>query len=108
MNNAEIDRLVAEKVMGWKIQEKIRGYPDLFEHGRIVSDWEPTVEWNDAGQVVDRMKELGYFVSITCSIIWDVEFIDKTGRIKNYCIDDSVQRAICLAALKAVGVEVET
>ena len=112
INLQEINRLVAEEVMRWEVKGYngygnpfVNKYSDLHE-----SPFNPSGDIRDAWLVVERFKNSGLEISIytdaegsTCHIIdapsslmtiWEREA-------------DTVPLAICKAALKAVGVEVE-
>lgn len=111
MRDEEMVRLCAERVMGWQ-----EGWDDL----HWFTDWNPLTSEEDAGAVLDKMQEEGWAVSIfgvpwisSVQLAWMVGFdrsVYPPERTKdgvrwhsaiNRC------RAIVLAALKAVGVEVE-
>src|SRR5690606_29597765 len=121
MNLREIDRLVAEKVMGWRLKSfpgggggfsawlnddgKIMKYEnDCTLDAQPYDFWRPTTNIADAWQVVEKFesvdltkKELGY-------ICW---IHDNGGSECNNIPQETAPLAICLAALKTVGVEVE-
>lgn len=88
---AKLDKLVAEKVMGWEPDD-----PPTFC---------PSTDANAMMEVVKRMKELGY--------LWSVEDV-KNGCVANFvlgewkwrtaCVHSSPLVATCLAALIALGV----
>jgi Phage ABA sandwich domain len=108
MNLREIDRLVAEKVMGWIPQAEI-GEKILYvlqDGTHIALDWKPSSKIAHAWDILDQFR--------------DYEFGGTPSKNKYYCnfkkdgnwfsAESSVsqEHAICLAALKAVGVEVHT
>jgi hypothetical protein len=110
MNLREIDRLVAEKVMGLKIDDY---YFVLDEKGLREGEllnYSTNIE--DAWRVVEKLKNTGdvliakdfddnqWEVEIT---IWQNESIHKHFVVKA----ETAPLAICLAALKSVGVEVD-
>lgn len=116
LNLREIDRLVAEKVMGWKIDEQVSNddVVAVFDEKGNWGTFKPT-EWiQDAWQVVEKMRE-GRIFSL-CDA-WDendepifyANFQYNDGyHVVNYdAYAKTATLAICLAALKAVGVEVE-
>jgi len=59
LNLREIDRLVAEKVMGWIPQREIQGkiLYVLQDGTQIAFDWKPTTYIANAWQVVEKMRE---------------------------------------------------
>lgn len=105
--DVNIDKLVAEHVMGWDYST--RGY------------FTPTADMNHALQVIEKLKTLGfntllrncvsedcglvkngeatredYFCSISIGSVYTEKFWFKT-------VTRSPQMAVCLSALKAVG-----
>lgn len=119
MNPREIDALVAEKVMGWSRYHDGAWLTaeELPDHGgfRIISgSWSPSTDIAAAWQVVERMRFLGWRM---CSYVNP----DETAAIR-YCVDyhlpyrptagychnnESMPAAICLAALRALGIPIE-
>ena len=108
MNNRDIDKLVAEKVMGWVDgvgERKDLSYsPDL---GFCSPDDLPhySTDISAAWQVIEKLKEQFVF------ILWPNSNIAQIchNETEEYLADvktDSMALSICLAALKAVGVEV--
>jgi len=99
----EMDRLVAENVMGWK-----------YNKGKITREvygvlqeyhWNPSIDKAHAMQVVDKMIADGW---IETALVYDgkgewlVEFY-KNDNSGESSVDKSLPLAICEAALKAVG-----
>ncbi len=132
----ELDALVAEKVMGWQVLT-----PDETEHLEEVNDcmvvvhpnpygvmryveksynyygyveWHPSTDIAAAWQVVERMRELGWFSSHTDLTIdsgqewWSWHFTDikPPGSTTVKAQGHTAPHAICLAALAAVGADV--
>lgn len=115
----KIDSLVAEKVMGWRLDET--NFIDYWvgEHdGRggdwaIAHMWKPTTNIQDAWEVVKKLNEK-FTVDIRDTLndgaeCYLYEFHEETESLFLYTAADgeTAPLAICLAALKAVGVEVE-
>jgi len=103
MNSREIDRLVAEKVMGWKHEyiEKIDRYGFRDEKGFWHINFRPTEDIKNTFMVLQKFDLVdiqktkdSYLISIHHND--GVYFAEGEG----FCLQ------ICLAALKAVGVEV--
>lgn len=102
----ELDRQVAEKVMGWQWAVEECEYPDL-NHGRcrkpdgsIVLNFTPSTRIVPAWEVVEWLKENGYEPDIDGGEIhdrWRVECC-----VGPVAIEDTAPLAICKAALKAV------
>jgi hypothetical protein len=126
VNPTTINRLVAERVMGWKL-EKHRGWESWWEHDSIAKrkkyiahDWKPARDMNQAWEVVRKMRERNYAVRIEANrfegdplvSIWAND--DNTENRPPCDFDAGDNRrpeeaatAICLAALRAVGVPEE-
>lgn len=102
MTDAELTRLCAERVMGWEV-------PSL----QADTHW-PLEDDHDACAVLDRMVELGWDYTLTqkqvpvgampcrCEFDRPMYFMPQTVEVEA----STRPRAIVLAALKAVGVEV--
>lgn len=127
----ELDRLVAEKVMGWSVKEDAQGYSEIdraLMGGGMMSryqGWSPSRNPEDIWDVVDRMRSDGFSFSL-----WQpgdregmqaiVSFICSKGPCEKhgnphhnhhgaYDIEaESAPLAVCLAALKALKVTGES
>ena len=124
--------LVAERVMGCekKIIQNEEGYDeewwvfperhsdDGLSEGRLRSQWLPDFDARDTWRVMERMESLGWDIDMVClganTIFpnYEVHFTrtDAKGFRESTvgCADDpDPKMAISLAALRAVGVEVE-
>lgn len=105
--------LIAEKVMGWKIKTyadlpDIEPEPDWVSSDAVictVGEFTPSTDMSNALEVLDRFNN------------WQItKFGDTYGRHgqyrvfieanQNIAFADSAPEAVCLAALKAVGVDV--
>jgi len=113
MNLREIDRLVAEKVMGWIPQREIqdRILYVLQDGTHVALGWNPTANISDAWQVVEELIDRGYDFNLWRSEQreYNAEFqIQKEdGFVVSYGESDHAPTAICFASLEAVGVDVE-
>lgn len=113
----ELDALVAEKVFG------MHRHPgcDLDDHLRAEcygtgteEGYGPVVDYSTdsaaAWQVVEKLTEL-HVVSVSCMLNkrWRCEVVQAHSQRQTpvNAIADTAPLAICLAALKAVGVEME-
>jgi hypothetical protein len=115
LDHRRIDALVAEHVMGWRLVE--RPFPPGWlewndEHGQLQhgGDLSFTSRWDSAGQVVERMIELGFEPSAYYDMgklarRWDVRFVGDSAR--GLAFSDMFPLAACLAALRACGVQVD-
>lgn len=110
-----IDRLVAEKVMGWKIDEQVSNddVVAVFDEKGNWGTFKPT-EWiQDAWQVVEKMKLSNFSARHRFVTELQKEITPKELKDKNQLLDLGwmifylTPKSICLAALKAVGLEVE-
>ena len=127
----QLRALVAEKVMGAKIERRAFGQP-RFRSRRIEEwwkladdsylaakdDWDPLESGADAWRVVERMQKLGWDIDMVCLGAnttfpnYDVHFTRTDAKgfrepTVGYADDPDPKRAISLAALSALGVEVE-
>jgi len=116
----ELNRLVAERVMGWptidddapyRIHVNMGGVvegsgpPQRFKSlGVIPEAWHPVNNMSDAWEVVEAMREKGYIVRISqCDVsLYKVSFV-KLGSPGVAFYDEKATIAICMAALDAIG-----
>jgi len=104
MTNKELDKWLAENVMGWTYRE-YRGVWCRDEHGRFFEEagvnWAPTESISDAFQVAEKMLSKGYVFSLDIDRkIWTAEFVDRKDI---YYVDaNTAPLAISLAAKKAM------
>jgi len=110
VDNREIDKLVAEKVMGWKVIEgKGIMKPIGRTFWRLVDDFYPTINMESAWLVVERICEAKRWRVImdVNETYTEVTFKTQMGSwIQAHSEEETAPLAICKAALKAVGVEV--
>ena len=115
MNNREIDRLVAEKVMGWTHlpnQAEFWYPPGVHPLSNIYGHTVPSYSTSisDAWLVVERMREMGY--NFHASVSAEGSKVAATFLASNDPLPvsrwtlDSMPMSICLAALRSLGVEV--
>jgi len=122
MDNRDIDRQVAEKVMGWKT-ERTPIWNDVshfLENDNCwitgnfpipVKDWHPSTSWNDAWQVIEKMREKSLWLSLwqipSKNPEWNARFsfggMYSGNRIWGEGYHLTAPLAICKAALKAIG-----
>jgi hypothetical protein len=118
MNLREIDRLVAEKVMGWEpvyddgdLISFITGYGTLFFSDDDECEWNPSTDIRDAWLVVEELIDRGYDFNLWRSEQreYNAEFQiqKKDGFVVSYGESDHAPTAICFASLEAVGVDVK-
>jgi Phage ABA sandwich domain len=120
MNLREIDRLVATKVMGWKILEikhtdsgVIGGFYDDGEKLIGVGEWSPTSDIRVAWQVVEKLRDRYVYMNLTnnddsyCCELMEQDLENSSRYFTYYADAETAPLAICLAALKAVGVNIK-
>lgn len=113
----ELDALVAEKVMGHKVKmwndvrvRKIQVDIPLMQVGEFEHEHIPRYSSiiADAWQVVEKLSSQGSGVEIYQDVDCPCECTLYMRNGKNiYQKADTAQLAICLAAIKAAGVEVD-
>jgi Phage ABA sandwich domain len=113
MNLREIDRLVATEVLGWEYREAVYTWGELFspakyvtKDGREVLPHELphfSTDLLDAFHVGEVLRDRG--ILITVEFLIDKYKALYDGQFGAYA--ETAPLAICLATLKAVGVEVE-
>ena len=119
----DIDREVAEKVMGWNPNEDGDwDTPDGHWCGYYEHEWHPSTSISDAWQVVEKLNKQGIVISLMDQHgydeeknnyrMWRVGFMDEKAHEQNKSREqvwfeveeaDTAPLAICMAALKAVG-----
>lgn len=103
----ELDALIAEKVMGWK-EDKYRGIIGWLDGHVFRSSFNPSINIADAWHVVEKIQEkfwiklVGYGEGFICTL---------TGKgnntLKTAVDETTAPLAICLAALEAVGYDIQ-
>ena len=62
----ELDRLVAEKVMGWEENREFEMDPHgVVKVGEIIDLWSPSADIAAAWEVVEALKSRGFVVQVT-------------------------------------------
>jgi hypothetical protein len=122
----ERDAIIAEFVMGWNLN--VKKYSYIGSHGlywpnpgKPAHAWKPTESIADAWLVVEKMQDVGFGVGIFAvpgysSIMhgWLVVFGGGVYPINprelskhHHASAETVQESVCIAALRAKGIEVE-
>ena len=107
MNKKEINRQVAEKIMGWNFWEYGICFYD--KYGDVVihaEKWKPTDDMNQAMDVSNRLTKNGviseHYYGYDEEDKWSCGFYNGQGIRIGYALSDkSLAEAICLAALDA-------
>lgn len=108
----ELDALVARQVMGWEPAEMLgpsRAQAFWADEDVLVvpRDFSPSTSISDAWRVVERMRELGWSYEICGGPTrHSVSFCEIATDTLEFAHHADAPRAICLAALKALGVTV--
>lgn len=121
MNNEELNKLVAEKVMEWKVESEVifdeeirlpftkRWWVD--KDGNYANQYHfvPSERIEDAWKVAEALRKLGEFNIGNDSSEWISEMctfndggIDKYFEVTN----ESAPMSICLVALKFKGIDI--
>ena len=123
MENRELDALVAEKVMGFQLNNKVVDWLAYPIRNGVVDYFEPTIvphystDIAAAWLVVDHFADTGQEVSVSYIVrsdnhnnlvgSWVCDVGPGNGlRFVLTVAAESAPLAICLAALRAAGVEV--
>ncbi len=123
MNNTNLIRQFAEKGMGWDVFGEIHMFHDGIQftrkadsgieirRGRKWKPWNPLEDWNDCMELVGELEMKGFSFSFMnyLGMLPEAEFyILETDKADVYIgIDSSRKTAICMAAAKALGIDVE-
>ena len=109
-----IDREIAEKVMGWKTINEFINIPSecwvasYYYREKLIEDattWSPSTDIEQAFEVVEKMRERSYLFSLWNRGIYYCSFWSESGCELVRTSDKTPAMAICkatLAALKAV------
>lgn len=115
LTDEQLVEAVATKVMGWHLVEGGDTWSEIPGHTRqdkfwvFVKDWNPLTSDADCGQVLDRIVSmLDFCIRYDYKKRrWMVAYWNgQAGEKKNWTYGKDRRRAIVIAALRAVGVEV--
>lgn len=113
IDSREIDRLVAEKVMGWEVPYE---YDDIgimaYTNEKGTFAFSPTTKIADAWQVVEKFQKDDWCIEVYNE---NEEWCVELTKYNEFMLDDifytanaeDASLAICLAVLKACGIDVE-
>ncbi|HEX7333434.1 MAG TPA: hypothetical protein VF290_18160 [Pyrinomonadaceae bacterium] len=109
LSGRELDAAVAERVMGWQRQPDYNywmSFPagETFKLHKLIATWHPSESIEAAMDVVEKMRANGW--SFACTM-YDgklpyASFCRSTVKSSRNAEAESLQEAICLAALKAL------
>ncbi len=128
MTDRELDVLVAEKVMGWEPKESVTGHYDQWtdKEGKLRTTWSdalpiafcwrPSTSIADVWEVVESVSNELVWLALegpapydASKEGWRCSIISYDPDVPTHCVDAATApRAICLAALRAVSIEVST
>jgi hypothetical protein len=117
-NNTDLDKQVAEEVMGWETQycpywereywcKRVPNAKDLHRESWVAKyprkEWHPSTDIKAAWEVVEKLREWKNFVEVGC---YDETYVVYVGLSdKGYDVTGEAETAplaICKAALRAV------
>ncbi len=129
MTNDELDLLIAQKIMDWRLAPTakglaypddnnpsgdyiiVRGRPERFEMGSypevFTRQWTPSTNIEHAWEVVERLYSVMFYLSISTyhgchpDELWVVTYGHMLGGGEDKEIAKTAPLAICRAALKA-------
>ena len=108
LTDEQLDRLVAEKAMGWHLSKTGITWKDDRDDfvGVFADDWQPTRNKEQMHKVIDKMIERGYGIHIhwhKALQIWDVIFSKDNQSWRHKGFNDlPLSKVAIIAALKAV------
>lgn len=106
MDDFQIDRELAEKLMGWtwSVGSEVSCWKT--KEGRLIGGFNPTHDPSAMMQVLNKLLERGFKCHIYCDPdAPDIDLPDDarfsiTWPVKNHTQATTMQRAICLAAIQ--------
>jgi Phage ABA sandwich domain len=119
MENKEINKLVATKIMGWVFKEEYNipmwVSKENEDERALYQKWNPSTDLNQAKDVIYMMQNKGFYSQFTDLTLdsgqpWYSWSFTDTNPMKHetYKVQaETIARALCLAALKAIEGEVE-
>jgi hypothetical protein len=108
----ERDTLVAEHVMGWKLDKPYWSEKEVWVKSGTNYDWtenwSPSTNIADAWQVAEKLQEVYLYTDIrTCADFYEVWITDHANDSATETFaTPKLPEAICLASLKAMGIEI--
>ena len=111
MDDTKLNKEIA-KAFGWRVAWPNPNVTYITgKHG----PFDPCNDWNDMREVVDKMREQGFLVSIIDKVDYHNDYLGygvsfthkEIGKGYGYTEDEKAGRAVVKAALKAKGVDVQ-
>ena len=107
----QLNEMAAKNIMGWTIRNHRMPddeyvsiwYSDDGLHAPACEDWSPATSWDDAGKLVEKMRENGLHAKVDDEVdVYYAAFSTRDGRgIACTARHPSAPRAITTAALLA-------
>jgi hypothetical protein len=119
MENKKINEVIAEKIMGWKFVDGKYGSTWVDEQNQdewVFCDcWSPATDLNQAKGVIYMMQNKGFYSQFTDLTLdsgqpwysWGFTDTNPMNHETYKVQAETIARALCLAALKAVEGEVD-
>lgn len=105
MISEEKDKLVAETVMGWKVEQfyYVKVDDPIFMVGRNVDNWSPSSDLSAAWEVAEKFSKFDLFLRDRHYV---AVLYDEYGNMWDTRGETTMSEAICKSALRAKGVDV--
>lgn len=106
---SELNTLIAEEVMGWKIHNRHAAYyvdagkeNDLIENVRADFDWSPSKNIWSAWEVVNRLPSIGMFLECKqWPDCWQITIVKNKGTHRDYMVGNMHFKDFCEGVAKA-------
>jgi hypothetical protein len=119
MNNSQINETVAEKIMDWELKDTghVKAWVNKQDDREFVycQEWSPSTDLNQAKGVIYMMQNKGFYSQFTDLTLdsgqpwysWGFTDTNPMNHETYKVQAETIARALCLAALKAIKGEVE-
>lgn len=108
-----LNKEIAETIMGWEHSNKVYGrHPASYVYkkpdGGFIDEeaFNPQDDISDTKLVIERMQDKGYHMRVNIipvqGFIVTAWYEDSVNTFDNFAFDESLERAICRAALRAI------
>ena len=110
MTNEEINKLVAENIMGWKV---INEEYSVVNKDGFPEEFRPSEYFEDAFMVWNKLNDKDFYLQVeqesdfTFVVYLYDGYYEETTNISLSGEDKSFSMAICKAALKIAGIEID-
>lgn len=108
MTNAELDALIAERVMGWQMSKNGSARIVVVGRNKYKFDWHPTEDISQAMQAVEKVVGVGQFENRFVIVIGsDMQRVRVYGEMGNEELADEFDPELPLAICKAIASALE-